>query len=134
MLINTSIRFSKTNYIETISTLVSLVFNYICHVKIMSVIVSVLFLSLTLLPCDEDAMEDYNRNEAHYNVAENHDHNAEPDFCSPFCQCHCCHTHITTEQIPHLNYSLILISETTSNYTYNIGKDISDSLLQPPQL
>lgn len=100
----------------------------------MTIILSIFLLSLTLLPCDDMQTEDNCGTESHYHLTDNHDHDADADLCSPFCQCHCCHTHITAQQSPPLSATLAFISESTSGYIPNIGKDIADSLLQPPQV
>ena len=69
--------------------------------KLMSIILAVLMLYLSGMPCDDVEVVDKNGTEifalTHGN--DNHNENSpESDGCSPFCVCNCCHTHIV---IPH---------------------------------
>ncbi len=65
----------------------------------------------------------------------NSDHShSETELCSPFCQqCHCCHIHIVNLNL--IAYPLITPPNRmkTFSYTDPIGKDIKDTILQPPQ-
>lgn len=110
-----------------------MIFYYFCKVKLATTILAIFFLGLTLMPCDDVVGQDNCGAEVHYHTNDNHEHDAESDFCSPFCQCHCCHTNVNSYQHLDLSSELSFLSTTHFGYTENNGKDISDSLLHPPQ-
>ncbi|HBF20185.1 MAG TPA: hypothetical protein DDW81_08800, partial [Cryomorphaceae bacterium] len=72
-------------------------FSYICAMRWFSAILSIYFLGLSLLPC---ADFDQVTGEYGQQVFVDHDHSGHThdipadDQCSPFCMCHCCHTHV----------------------------------------
>lgn len=60
-------------------------------------------------------------------------HNDVTDFCSPFCMCHCCHVHTIDFGIPDFEPIVVDVSLEPCIYFDNVGKELTRSLLQPPQ-
>lgn len=56
------------------------------------------------------------------------------DFCSPFCQCHCCHVHVTPSSVA--TYTIISpeISSEVNLHTKHIEDKFQHSILQPPRV
>tara|TARA_R110002051_G_scaffold181319_1_gene250827 strand:- start:8128 stop:8385 length:258 start_codon:yes stop_codon:yes gene_type:complete len=56
------------------------------------------------------------------------------ELCSPFCQCHCCHSHTIDFQLA--IFEPIEPIDALENLAHfdSLGKDISLSLFQPPQV
>lgn len=61
-------------------------------------------------------------------------HQGEIDFCSPFCQCQCCHVNIIGFDIASFQFISPEISTNIISRTNNLGRDFNDSLLQPPRV
>ena len=94
---------------------------------------SVYFLSLNLVSCSDDAV---NTNDVSVTeVATSHtDGGLEIDFCSPFCQCNCCHVHVTPSSL--VGYTIISpeISSEVNLHTKHIEDQFQNSILQPPRV
>ncbi|UZR97479.1 DUF6660 family protein [Chondrinema litorale] len=75
------------------------------------------FLALSTFPCSDEEEETAVQKEVAISSTQNAstfnqevlrkcadeqhaDHNHSGDNCSPFCQCHCCHTHVTLHKAP----------------------------------
>ncbi|MBT33646.1 MAG: hypothetical protein CMO01_28620 [Thalassobius sp.] len=95
------------------------------------------FLALSTFPCSDEEEETavqkeyaYTSTQDTYNqevlrkcADEQHaDHNHSGDNCSPFCQCHCCHTHVTLHKAPFFEMTA---------FEYFIDYDIRNSNLTP---
>ncbi len=80
--------------------------NYSLHLyrmKLISVILAVLMLYLSGMPCDDVEVADNDGTVTYALAQDGHDHDGdspESDGCSPFCVCHCCHTHIVIPNHP----------------------------------
>lgn len=67
------------------------------RMKLMSVILAALMLYLSGMPCDDLEVADNDGKITYLPSQHTHDHDggsSDSDGCSPFCVCHCCHTHI----------------------------------------
>ena len=96
-------------------------------------------LMLTVIPC-ADGMEHQDEMQDVISVVENtsgpsseHDHNSS-DGCSPFCVCHCCHTHVFLPD--YLNVAEVnpYRQTTTIGYEDNFSSSHLKSLFRPPQV
>ncbi|SFR33962.1 hypothetical protein SAMN04490243_0758 [Robiginitalea myxolifaciens] len=101
--------------------------------KFLAVILSFYFLALNFLPCSDDApVNNFENTEVHVDFDHRQDH-GNCELCSPFCHCHCCHSHTVDFGI----FGFQPIDETISNrvFTYceGFGINFSPSLLQPPK-
>lgn len=102
--------------------------------KIFVVIFSFYFLALNLVPCeDNELLCNEDTTETSKDCEADHEHH-ETEHCSPLCLCHCCHIHVI--QIDTNAYQTLAVTTTSRLFSYTdpIGKDIKDTLLQPPQL
>ncbi len=66
--------------------------------KNVSLLLALYFLSLTAVPCMDRAEISDSHDQTITVTMETsghaHDHQDTADGCSPFCLCHCCHTHV----------------------------------------
>lgn len=103
--------------------------------KVLALILSIYILGLNLVPCEDgNTFDNEVKTELTKNKAHDHDHQ-ESDSCSPFCQCHCCHIHITHFKIAEYNIANNTPISTQIFYHFEgIAQDFSTALLQPPQV
>ena len=66
-------------------------FEHLCGVKSISFILSFMTLVMILSPCADGSETDDTSLEVISTLDDSHQH----DACSPFCSCHCCHSHVT---------------------------------------
>ena len=106
---------------------------YICGVKITTVLLSIFFLMITMFPCADEETGDTCGTEVHFHSQSEQNH-SEEDVCPPFCICQCCHSSVTNLRL--FNNRMISLSNPVHQTWYlgDLGKDIPDSLLQPPQV
>ena len=106
---------------------------YLCNVKIFAIILSIYCFALNIVPCN-DAGNVTDDSQIVATVDLDHDHDQDCELCSPFCQCHCCHVHVISCGLVTFEPLEPLILLDNFNHFDSIGKDISLSLLQPPQV
>ena len=97
------------------------------------------FLALSTFPCSDEEAEGVSEEAYAYSLNQDipsfnqevlrkcadekhQDHNHSGDNCSPFCQCHCCHTHVTLQNAPF--FEMIA-------FEYFVDYDIRNSNLIP---
>ena len=102
--------------------------------KVISALLTILFLILLLFPFSDEVIGEVCGTEVHFHAQAEQDNQSEADLCSPFCQCQCCQTHVAKHQIIGVGSIAIHFSKAIINYTDDLGKDIPDSFLQPPQV
>lgn len=102
--------------------------------QLIATILAVFFLSLIVLPC-ADGTPDECGVEVHFHPGQGHDHEQEPhaDFCSPFCSCHCCHTHFIVKNFNILSSEIEYI-ETLIPYISHRYPQASPAIWQPPRV
>lgn len=99
----------------------------------MAVILSIYFLGLTFMPCEDTVISSLEETEFQAERIADHS-GAHADDCSPFCQCHCCHVHITGfENVPP-EILVLEISTKTPDKKYELGDEIPHSFFQPPRV
>jgi len=106
---------------------------YLCNVKSIAIILSLYFLALNFIPCNDGEMSsDEVDIENVIAMDGNHDHGAT-DLCSPFCNCHCCHVHTIESNI--ISFEPLILMNFKENFAHfdSLGNDISHSLFQPPR-
>lgn len=110
---------------------------YLYRVKLISAILASLMLCLSGVSCDDIEVVDENGTETFVLIQDNHDHNGnstEFDGCSPFCICHCCHTHI---DIPyHPLESAVGVHQSPDKQSYYqdfFSKGVIYATWRPPQ-
>ena len=101
--------------------------------KVTSAILAVFFLGIILFPCADEVAGDKCGTEVHFHTGDQ-DPQADADLCTLFCQCNCCQTHFTSDQ----SYDKEIISfpgkDHQTFYIDDLGKDIPDPFLHPPQI
>ncbi|WP_121665516.1 DUF6660 family protein [Mesonia aquimarina] len=104
--------------------------------RIFTIILSIFFLGLNFVPCNDNstATEDSQVLIELDQNANDHQHNTTGDSCSPFCQCHCCHVHVTQFNIANFQPITPEISTVEFIHFNSFGKEISKQLLQPPRV
>ena len=102
--------------------------------KFVAFILSIYILALNFTPCEDSGNID---NDVRVEISQSgdidHSHNSL-DLCSPFCQCHCCHIHATYFNLEGFIASPQKISTKIFSHFDDSGKDISNSILQPPRV
>lgn len=104
--------------------------------KFIAIILSIYILGLNFTPCDdvvseEDGQDVYSEITKHNDADHNH---KTSDLCSPFCQCHCCHIHATQFQPLEISFTIPEISIKVYLHFNSLGKDFTQTLLQPPRV
>ncbi|MDY0779366.1 DUF6660 family protein [Tenacibaculum sp. IB213877] len=102
--------------------------------KLLTFILSIYIFGLNLMPCEDNGMTQKDiQTEISQKLNNDHQHQ-DSDLCSPFCQCHCCHVHITQFKIVDYSISTSVISTHIFLNFEGIEKNFNTTLLQPPQI
>ncbi|MDT7827528.1 DUF6660 family protein [Pricia sp. S334] len=103
--------------------------------KMLGLILSIYFLALNVLPCqDEPVTEDSTQTELVQDQGVGHDHSpCTSDLCSPFCGCHCCHTHSTKFELVGYDPYQPAFPQADFAHFDSAGNDFPHSLFQPPR-
>ncbi len=102
--------------------------------KFLAFILSVYILALNFAPCEDTvAIDNDIKIVIVQNIYMDFDH-SDYDLCSPFCQCHCCHIHATSFYLDDSSQESHEISTKIYLHFDDLGKDISNSILQPPRV
>ena len=102
--------------------------------KFIAFILSIYILALNFTPCEDSPVvgDEFNI-EISQNIDMDHDH-SDLDLCSPFCQCHCCHIHVTCFNLAELSLTTSEISTVIILHFDSLGKEITNTILQPPKV
>ena len=101
--------------------------------KVTSAILAIFFFGIILFPCADEVAGDTYGTEVNFHSGDQ-DHQADADLCTPFCQCNCCQTLVANGQS---YYNEIISFQGKDHQTYyidDLGKDIPDPFLHPPQI
>lgn len=102
--------------------------------KIFTIILSIYFLGLNLVPCGDTIVNNGEINtELSQTVDSGHGHSTS-DMCSPFCHCHCCHVHTITFDALKFEPIKILTPKLYIKHLDSRNKGFQNPLLQPPQV
>ncbi|WP_420378712.1 DUF6660 family protein [Gilvibacter sp.] len=105
---------------------------YICIVKVFTIILSIYFLALNVVPCSDTG--DMDSDSQTVSVIEfDGDHDDDCELCSPFCNCLCCHVHTVDFGFAELEFPPIpMVGKIfTPRDKFNI--EFSPSVFQPPR-
>jgi hypothetical protein len=107
-------------------------------VKNIALILSLYFLGLNFIPCDDTVVSD-NEETISFNFTLDQDnqdqqHDNKTDDCPPFCQCHCCHVHVVNFQPSNFEVLDLAIPTLIVQKGENPGIELLDSHFQPPRL
>lgn len=103
---------------------------HLYYMKLTSLILAILIVFLSGMPCDDSAV-------ASANTQLHHDHgggSAESDNCSPFCVCRCCQVPVVIP-VPSLYTPLTVLNRYTKTSYYQgfYSNGINHSIWHPPQ-
>ena len=102
--------------------------------KVFSIILAVIVASFSVLPCSDDMTSENCGTEIHFHAgSSDHDDHSNTDLCSPFCNCCCCHTHVT----PQAHESLIAaipVSDIDFNYSEGFISSTDFFIWHPPKV
>lgn len=102
--------------------------------KYLAVILSIYIFALNVAPCtDYDASDDNAKTEISQANGDDHQHQ-DSDGCSPFCICQCCQISAIYFDAPHLEFNIVYMATQDFFYLNGSEKNITTSLLQPPQV
>lgn len=94
-------------------------------------------LTLTVFPCSdrETCADERNLGSAIVNVPD-HDHSgSEADYCTPFCICSCCATHIQLQYASYFPFvNLIHNTSLSTRYIEKSSLNNSKAIWQPPKI
>jgi hypothetical protein len=113
-------------------------FFYFYYMKVSSILLSIILVILSCLPCADGANESIEKNHIAATSHDSHSKDHNGDLCSPFCICNCCGVQILSFT-PSLTFNLnpipaepIVKPETT--YQSSLASQFSGGIWQPPQL
>lgn len=102
--------------------------------KLTTLILAFFLLGLNLLPCNDTVAEESCSKEMHFHTTGDADSHNDVDFCSPFCQCNCCQTVVTSNQILEIDSDLIFLAINEFRYSIKVGKENPKQMFEPPQV
>jgi hypothetical protein len=101
--------------------------------KFLAIILSNYFLALNFMPCSDTGVIE-NDTQTVSVMDFDGEHGQDCQLCSPFCQCHCCHSHTIDFGLAIFEPIEPTISHENFVHSDSLGKDITLSLFQPPQV
>ncbi len=109
--------------------------SYLCLVKrFFSILFAIYIVSVTCMPCsDGDACADENEIEVNLTLSDDHSEE-EGDFCSPFCVCSCCNSHVNQPKYFSFSFETVESQTLYSAIGFNDIQRISYAIWQPPRL
>lgn len=105
--------------------------------KFIALILSIYILALNFTPCEDSEAINNNDTSTVVEMSQSLTHNhSDSDFdsCSPFCQCYCCHIQVTYFNLDEITVISNHISTEVFTHFSSLGKDIPNSILQPPRV
>jgi len=98
-----------------------------------ALILALYFLGLNLVPCEDSG--EFSGTDSHVQEIspDLEFSSSDADDCSPFCQCHCCHVHITNFNVIPFVVIEPLISTLIIQKGEISGQEISKFHFQPPR-
>ncbi|WP_157638084.1 DUF6660 family protein [Flexithrix dorotheae] len=100
--------------------------------KLSSLFMAIFLLGLSIIPCADDEVTQ-NNIEAFDESSRDPNHESGLDLCSPFCVCHCCHTHFVVVYALYNDFISLPKLITKSRYIARFSNGFRTSILQPPQ-
>ena len=100
--------------------------------KFISLILSIYILALNFAFCEDSTSLNTNiKIEISQNMETGH---MDYDLCSPFCLCHCCQIYATYFNDIELTVVSNCFSTNVFSHFDSLGKDILNTILQPPRV
>jgi hypothetical protein len=104
-------------------------------VKWTSIILSIVFLLLSCVPCADKDGDDSTQTLVQKSISDHH--NQDNDACSPFCTCGCCSSQVFAFDITTYNFDLVVIKIVENKipeYKSILTSNFYGSIWQPPQI
>lgn len=102
--------------------------------KTVTLILSLFFLGMNIVPLAcIDKNDDTSVFETHTAANNETDDSGTVDLCPPFCSSHCCHVHTIDFEVTVFEPLVLDPKSVAFAHIKGIIKDVSFSLLQPPQ-
>ncbi|MFZ2284208.1 MAG: DUF6660 family protein [Lutibacter sp.] len=103
--------------------------------KIIAIIISIITISFSALPCDDEAVIGAQQT-AVISQGADFENNAHIDLCSPFCSCACCTISISepTRLAEILVCQIIPVKELGTHYELSFFNNYFSTIDQPPQV
>lgn len=102
--------------------------------KLVALLLATYILALNLSPCEDGSFNDDSCNSEQVQGIDTDHNHGDFDLCSPFCTCHCCHVHATYSNLADLSIVSNDIATDIFLHFDSLGKDIPNSILQPPRV
>jgi hypothetical protein len=115
--------------------------------KIISIILSLYVILLAFMPCEDELGSAFSQDQSnlatsqqdatHHDIVQHEKHlhgDASEDLCTPFCQCHCCHTHITFFDTGWYLENLPFTNQKSIPYVEQAALSLPFSMCQPPRV
>ena len=118
---------------NTFAQLLHLIICIFVVMKLIAFILSIYMLALNFMPCEDDHCAD--EDTVCIETTEIHDtEHSHADLCSPFCECQCCHMHVTYTTLANTLIVAPEISTEVFSHFDSLGNDFTTTLLQPPRV
>lgn len=104
-------------------------------IRYIAIILSVLTIALSALPCDDEQAVVVTGDTIVMNAASHSDNYDLGDLCSPFCTCACC-ANVVVESVfdQEIAATECIHAELNSIYLFSFSRDFSNPIFQPPQV
>lgn len=110
-------------------------FDYLCRVKLFSLLFAVYFLGLALMPCGDEHGCNQSTINANINDNDQKNHDHESSSCSPFCFCSCCGSVYTYNSLPiYIPILKVTLSGDVCEYKNGYIQPIYYNIWQPPKI
>ncbi|MFS4416022.1 DUF6660 family protein [Maribacter sp. 2307ULW6-5] len=102
--------------------------------RFLAIILSLYFLALNVMPCGDDGeISDSVTTEFQVDLDHNQDH-GDCELCSPFCQCHCCHSHTLVFGLDIFEPIEPTVVQESFSHFESVSEDPVFTLFQPPKI
>ncbi len=106
--------------------------------KFITILLSVLLLSLSCLPCADKKVNSSDKTSVVFTSNQgDHSHDNEIDLCTPFCMCSCCGSLVVSYIAPNaINFPIVTssIKSAVPSYKSILSANFYGSIWQPPQI
>ena len=121
----------RPNLCNTIAS----IYLYICLVKIIAILISIITITFSALPCDDEVVIG-SQQSASISQGFDFENHTDTDLCSPFCACACCTISISepTRHEEILIYPAIPTKELCTYYEVSFFNNYASKIDQPPQV
>ncbi|WP_438710982.1 DUF6660 family protein [Aquimarina muelleri] len=102
--------------------------------KFFVVILSVYFLGLSFIPCEDAVVENTSMDQEVVEYLDKSTDNHHADLCSPFCSCQCCHVNVAEIGVQPYKIITPQISKIPNTRLVASEQEVNYSILHPPRV